>query len=149
VPEMDQKFSNLEIITRLSRLAFAAERGQLEGLECPNCNQPKVSVWFTHPAPDEYRTWFFALNVIFIPAHTTLTCRLSLRKIAVAMSWKSETERFWNRRFLGDRRAENLAEGEPNHVTPRITLQGCSSSSNIYAGIFRHSRAGVPRHSGQ
>ena len=65
MPEMDQKFSNREGVADLSRLAFAAERGQLEGLECPSCNQPEVSVWFTHTAPDEYRTWFFCSHCEF------------------------------------------------------------------------------------
>jgi len=62
---MDQKVSSREKVAGLSRLAFAAERGQLEGLECPSCNQPVISVWFTHPAPDEYRTWFFCAQCDF------------------------------------------------------------------------------------
>src|SRR5260370_41590087 len=42
------------------RLALlqAANEGKLDGLPCPRCKAPKVSVWFTRPAENEYRTWF-------------------------------------------------------------------------------------------
>jgi putative transposase len=32
--------------------------GHLDSLECPNCRHKAVSVWFSHPASDTYRTWF-------------------------------------------------------------------------------------------
>ena len=35
-----------------------AANGRLDGLECPTCWKKTVSVWFTHPAVDFYRTWF-------------------------------------------------------------------------------------------
>lgn len=34
------------------------ERGQLDDIPCPRCCQSSVHVWFTHPEPGEYRTWF-------------------------------------------------------------------------------------------
>jgi hypothetical protein len=40
------------------RLAWEASAGHLDGLQCPECRQAAVSVWFTHPAEDTYRTWF-------------------------------------------------------------------------------------------
>jgi hypothetical protein len=42
------------------RLALlqAADEGKLDGLPCPRCQQSCVSVWFTHPAEELYRTWF-------------------------------------------------------------------------------------------
>jgi hypothetical protein len=54
---------------------------------------------------------FSALNVIFIPAHTTVKDPLSLLKTVVAMIWKIETKLFWNRRSLRDHRTEKLAGG--------------------------------------
>ena len=63
--EGDQEAPNRDRVAALSRLAVAAELGQFEDLECPNCNLPKVSVWFTHPARDEYRTWFFCAHCEF------------------------------------------------------------------------------------
>src|SRR5258708_6354723 len=50
-----------------ARLALlqAANEGKLDGLRCPDCEADTVSVWFTHPAPDEYRTWFLCANCAF------------------------------------------------------------------------------------
>jgi hypothetical protein len=39
-------------------LLQAASEGKLDGLPCPQCGRPAVSVWFTHPAEELYRTWF-------------------------------------------------------------------------------------------
>jgi DNA-directed RNA polymerase subunit RPC12/RpoP len=39
-------------------LVRAADDGQLDSLECPDCGHHSVSVWFTHPREDEYRTWY-------------------------------------------------------------------------------------------
>ena len=41
------------------------ESGVLDSIPCPNCGQPTVSVWFTRPAPEEYRTWFTCGNCPF------------------------------------------------------------------------------------
>jgi transposase-like protein len=40
------------------QLLRAEEAGQMEGIACPQCKQATVSVWFTHPAKNEFRTWF-------------------------------------------------------------------------------------------
>lgn len=47
------------------RLLDEAATGHLEELECPNCHQAAVSVWFTHPAADTYRTWFICADCDF------------------------------------------------------------------------------------
>jgi len=44
--------------SRIVGLAKQAQAGLLEGLECPECSALAVAVWFTHPAEDEFRTWF-------------------------------------------------------------------------------------------
>ena len=46
-----------EVPARLALLE-EANAGNLENLPCPRCKELRVSVWFTHPAKDEYRTWF-------------------------------------------------------------------------------------------
>ena len=42
-----------------------SDAGRLDELECPECRLPAVSVWFTHPAADVYRTWFICANCDF------------------------------------------------------------------------------------
>src|SRR5580700_3443253 len=42
----------------VSKLVWAAERGDLDRLQCPECREPAVSVTFTHPAEDAYRVYF-------------------------------------------------------------------------------------------
>jgi hypothetical protein len=39
-------------------LARASEEGILDNLPCPDCHNDSVSVRFTHPAANEYRTWY-------------------------------------------------------------------------------------------
>ena len=39
-------------------LVQAASEGKLDGLRCPNCACFSVSVYYTHPAANEYHTWF-------------------------------------------------------------------------------------------
>src|ERR1700745_1143217 len=46
-------------------LSFAASHlcrqeasGHLDSIECPSCRQRSVSVWFTRPRKNQYRTWF-------------------------------------------------------------------------------------------
>jgi len=46
---------NVNLIVNLTCLA---ETGKLDGLPCPKCGVESVSVWFTQPTEDEYRTWF-------------------------------------------------------------------------------------------
>lgn len=47
------------------RLLNEVLTGHLDGLDCPNCHNSAVSVWFTHPSPDAYRTWFICGNCDF------------------------------------------------------------------------------------
>src|SRR5438067_572634 len=53
-----------EVAERL-RLLRVVNEGPLDGLTCPKCTEPCVSVWFTHPAEREYRTWFLCSNCGF------------------------------------------------------------------------------------
>jgi len=53
-----------DIAVRLDLLR-AADEGKLDGLVCPKCAQPCVSVYFTHPNEREYRTWFICGNCGF------------------------------------------------------------------------------------
>jgi hypothetical protein len=46
-----------DVVAR-SALLRAASEGKLDGLRCPRCQHSCVSVWFTRPADDLYRTWF-------------------------------------------------------------------------------------------
>ena len=46
-----------DLRARLALLQEATD-GRLDGLTCPRCRQACVSVWFTHPAEELYRTWF-------------------------------------------------------------------------------------------
>jgi hypothetical protein len=39
-------------------LLHELESGRLDSIECPICHAHSISVWFTHPAENEYRTWF-------------------------------------------------------------------------------------------
>lgn len=52
-------------ISDITRLANEAAAGRLEELVCPSCGYAAVSVWFTNPAPDVYRTWFICTNCEF------------------------------------------------------------------------------------
>ncbi len=59
------------IIRRLN-LIKQADAGLFERIECPCCNQPAISAWFTHPSELEYRTWFRCSNCTFeMRAHNT------------------------------------------------------------------------------
>ena len=44
------------------RLLQDVAAGQLDGLLCPNCKKPCVSVWFTRPTSTDYRTWCVCEN---------------------------------------------------------------------------------------
>jgi hypothetical protein len=54
-----------ERLTSQLRLLNEAAAGRIEDLECPNCGHAAVSVWFTHPAADMYRTWFICADCDF------------------------------------------------------------------------------------
>jgi hypothetical protein len=47
------------------RLLKEASIGKLQGLGCPSCRQDSVSVWFTHPGAEIYRTWFLCASCDF------------------------------------------------------------------------------------
>jgi len=53
--------ANLKAVELLALL----EAGKLENLLCPQCQRESVSVWFTHPAPEEYRTWLICSTCEF------------------------------------------------------------------------------------
>jgi hypothetical protein len=55
---------DIDLSARLALLRAASE-GKLDGLPCPQCGQPCVSVWFTHPAEELYRTWFLCSRCSF------------------------------------------------------------------------------------
>lgn len=40
------------------KLLEKSDEGYLDRLECPACHRPSVSVAFSHPGSNEYRTWF-------------------------------------------------------------------------------------------
>jgi hypothetical protein len=46
-------------------LAHLADSGKLDNLPCPKCGLESVSVWFTQPTEDEFRTWFVCENCDF------------------------------------------------------------------------------------
>ena len=50
--------SRAERLAHQLRRLEAAAAGTLDALECPNCLKYSVSVWFTHPGDDIFRTWF-------------------------------------------------------------------------------------------
>jgi hypothetical protein len=56
---------NDERLSLQVRLLSEAATGHLDNLECPSCRQAAVSVWFTHPAADMYRTWFICADCDF------------------------------------------------------------------------------------
>jgi len=47
------------------RLLQEAVLGRFDNLDCPSCRVATVSVWFSHPGQDEYRTWFLCGNCDF------------------------------------------------------------------------------------
>ena len=52
-------------LSRRLALIKQVDTGLFECMECPSCEQPTVSAWFTHPAESEYRTWFRCDNCTF------------------------------------------------------------------------------------
>jgi ribosomal protein S27E len=58
------KRTNDELSLQL-RLLKEANAGHLDDLECPKCRHAAVSVWFSHPAAEVYRTWFICGNCDF------------------------------------------------------------------------------------
>ena len=56
---------NDELASLQLRLLREAETGHLDDLECPKCLQATVSVWFSRPAADAYRTWVICTSCDF------------------------------------------------------------------------------------
>jgi hypothetical protein len=52
-----QKRPAPESVADIVRLSHLVESGQMDCLECPQCHKPQVTVRFSHPAKNEYRTW--------------------------------------------------------------------------------------------
>ena len=63
--ENSETLSNAERALLQVRLLQEAVTGRLDNLECPKCHHATVSVWFTHPAADAYRTWVICTNCDF------------------------------------------------------------------------------------
>lgn len=64
MPEENSRCQGNDIAAMIGLLRIA-EAGQLDSIECPQCHGPSVSVRFTHPHPDEYRTWFICTSCSF------------------------------------------------------------------------------------
>ncbi len=61
----ENSLSQAHNVAERLELLRAANDGKLDGLICPRCARPCVSVWFTHPTEKEYRTWFICSNCGF------------------------------------------------------------------------------------
>ena len=61
----ENSLSQAHNVAERLELLRAANEGKLDGLICPRCARPCVSVWFTHPTEKEYRTWFICSNCGF------------------------------------------------------------------------------------
>ena len=62
--ENSHNHTNNELSSQLHLLQEAA-MGRLDNLECPSCRHASVSVWFSHPVADMYRTWFICADCDF------------------------------------------------------------------------------------
>jgi|SRR5580658_9245378 hypothetical protein len=59
-----QNQTNSRLSSQLHLLQEAAI-GHLDNLDCPNCRHLAISVWFSHPVADMYRTWFICADCDF------------------------------------------------------------------------------------
>lgn len=57
--------SSSDDVIRRVNLLRALEAGALDTIECPDCHNRSVSVWFSHPVENDYRTWFVCSNCAF------------------------------------------------------------------------------------
>jgi len=46
-------------------LLHEVNAGNLDNLECPNCQHKTVSAWFTHPEPETFRTYLICADCDF------------------------------------------------------------------------------------
>jgi hypothetical protein len=49
----------------LVKMASEAGDGRLEALKCPACDSDSVSVWFSNPTVNVFRTWFICTECKF------------------------------------------------------------------------------------
>jgi hypothetical protein len=54
-----------ERLSSYLQLLRESDAGHLDELRCPKCGKSAVSVWFSHPTEDVYRTWFICLECDF------------------------------------------------------------------------------------
>ena len=64
MPQGNSPFPNNELTVRIGLLR-TLESGVLDLIECPQCHKHTVSVWFTRPQEDQYRTWFLCAECSF------------------------------------------------------------------------------------
>jgi hypothetical protein len=65
MPDLNREALRQKTMDWAARLGWAAEKSQLGNVRCPACHRLSVSVWFTHPAEDAYRTWFICTQCSF------------------------------------------------------------------------------------
>jgi hypothetical protein len=63
MPQENSQFHNKNI--KRVEMLRNLETGILDSIECPQCHKYAVSVWFTHPQMNEYRTWFICADCLF------------------------------------------------------------------------------------
>jgi hypothetical protein len=62
--ERENSPSQIEALAGVGLLR-TLESGVLDSIECPRCHMHSVSVRFTRPSVDEYRTWFVCAECPF------------------------------------------------------------------------------------
>jgi hypothetical protein len=62
MPSDDSNNRNSELLEAQLNLLNAARAGKLENLACPKCGRATVSIWFTQPVKNQFRTWFVCEN---------------------------------------------------------------------------------------
>src|ERR1043166_2690504 len=60
-----QNGSSSDDVIRRVKLLNELESGSLDSIECPDCQNRTVSVLFSHPGENEYRTWFVCSDCSF------------------------------------------------------------------------------------
>lgn len=63
--ESSQHRNSGDEIELRSALVRALESGRLDHMECPNCREYAITVWFSNPIEGEYRTWFICSSCSF------------------------------------------------------------------------------------
>jgi len=87
-----------KLMRQLHRLLERTVTDEFDSLECPQCHQPSLSIWFTPPRKDHYRTSFVCSQ-----------CQLEARDIDRQMAGNYWEERMNRRLHAYD--AELLQEG--------------------------------------